>query len=27
MIGGAGDAVRLEAADSKPNFCGYRFDS
>ena len=27
MIGGAGDAVRLEAANSKPNFRDYRFDS
>ncbi|MDP9248282.1 MAG: hypothetical protein M3O95_09385 [Candidatus Dormibacteraeota bacterium] len=27
MIGGVGDAVRLEAANSKPNFRGYRFDS
>ena len=27
MIGGAGDAVRLEAANSMPNFRGYRFDS
>jgi hypothetical protein len=27
MIGGAGDAVRLEAANSRPNFRGYRFDS
>jgi hypothetical protein len=27
MIGGAGDAVRLEAANSKPNFRGYRFES
>ena len=27
MIGGAGDAVRLEAANSKRSFRGYRFDS
>jgi hypothetical protein len=27
MIGGEGDAVRLEAADSKSSFRGYRFDS